>query len=640
MEQFKISTFGSIKESSSLSTIFKGNNVLVEGNQQVQVFKDSNGELLGFVGKADAVRLASGKMEPIGNHNLESFLKYTDFNKISRSLEGSYLVFKIDNQGSIDVLVDRYARFEAYYIKEEDGFVISNTLDSLPVEKYNKDLDQQSLLYTFSIYGGRPSRQDTMFEKVKRVGLGEKLNVKGNNVIVTKDEFKPIETFSDFNNVKTEERYLNQYADLFLDSIDLRSSDDINVVYLSSGWDSTSLLAGLVHLHGPKKVKAVIGRMHYSERSKVINIFEIERAQAIAEHFGIDLDIVNLDHLSKGPQYLEEALPIFKNNHFMNFVPMNWYIISKYISEKYGREVNAFCGEISDGVHNLGFSQFTSIFHTTQEFREYSDKMKSYLFGPSFMKVLENGNMDKDVIYNTFKNMMPDVKLDNSNSNSPAEFLLSSFFLGAARFPGYDSTNEPIMTNKGRSSFNERMVPYIKEVAEVANESNIYSCYNHLYNNFHWQGSTVKGIDATAKHNGINTHLPFWDSRLQDFMSSMPETWGRGLDLNPTKYPLKWTLKNRIDNYPFEMQVGPHSYTYDVDHSFNLSNELIHHSSYTPIFKDILKSGRYAEELDGNLFDLDYIKGFVNQYLNGNEVQGKERDYLFTLCLMQLIQNK
>ena len=34
-------------------------------------------------------------------------------------------------------------------------------------------------------------------------------------------------------------------------------------------------------------------------------------------------------------------------------------------------------GEISDGVHNFGFSQFLTIFHPSLEFREYADKMAS-----------------------------------------------------------------------------------------------------------------------------------------------------------------------------------------------------------------------------------------------------------------------
>ena len=52
------------------------------------------------------------------------------------------------------------------------------------------------------------------------------------------------------------------------------------------------------------------------------------------------------------------------------------------------------------------------------------------------------------------------------------------------------------------------------------------------------------------------------------FLNEMPESWGRGLELKPTKYPLKWMLENCI-NYPMELQTGPHSYLYDINPSFD-----------------------------------------------------------------------
>ena len=57
----------------------------------------------------------------------------------------------------------------------------------------------------------------------------------------------------------------------------------------------------------------------------------------------------------------------------------------------------------------------------------------------------------------------------------------------------------------------------------------------------------------------------------------MSENWGRGLDLNPTKYPLKCMLKNDVD-YPLHLQVGPHSYLYDIDPDWNVISELLSNS--------------------------------------------------------------
>ena len=47
---------------------------------------------------------------------------------------------------------------------------------------------------------------------------------------------------------------------------------------MSSGWDSSSILAGLVKINGPKRIQCVIGRMKYS-KNLVANSFEILRAK-------------------------------------------------------------------------------------------------------------------------------------------------------------------------------------------------------------------------------------------------------------------------------------------------------------------------------------------------------------------------
>jgi hypothetical protein len=67
----------------------------------------------------------------------------------------------------------------------------------------------------------------------------------------------------------------------------------------------------------------------------------------------------------------------------------------------------------------------------------------------------------------------------------------------------------------------------------------------------------------------------------------MPEDWGRGLDLNPTKYPLKKMLKDKID-YPYDYQKGAHSYTYDVDHSFSHAQEVYCYSALVEDFDNNL----------------------------------------------------
>ena len=95
----------------------------------------------------------------------------------------------------------------------------------------------------------------------------------------------------------------------------------------------------------------------------------------------------------------------------------------------------------------------------------------------------------------------------------------------------------------------------------------------------------------------------------------MPESWGRGLELKTTKYPLKWMLENCID-YPIELQTGPHSYLYDINPSFDHAAEWIYHSAFNQQYSDIIKKREYLEIMSEDIFDLNYYNSMVNKYLN------------------------
>jgi len=176
---------------------------------------------------------------------------------------------------------------------------------------------------------------------------------------------------------------------------------------------------------------------------------------------------------------------------------------------------------------------------------------------------------------------------------------------------------------------------YLGKAAREVTPENLYAWYLRLYNSFHWQGSTVATLAHTAAAHGLRCALPFYDGRVQDFLSAMPESWGRGLDLKPTKYPLKWTLQNRV-RYPMHLQVGPHSYLYDVDPSFSHAAELMFASSLGTLFKERLKSRAYQKWFASDLFDVGYIDRIVTRYLSGEEFRGSDMNDVFLLGLLAI----
>ena len=154
-------------------------------------------------------------------------------------------------------------------------------------------------------------------------------------------------------------------------------------------------------------------------------------------------------------------------------------------------------------------------------------------------------------------------------------------------------------------------------------EENLYSHYLHLYNSFHWQGGTVATLEYTCDAFGLKCRLPFLDKALIDFLSKMPESWGRGLDINNTKYPLKWMLTHKID-YPMHYQSGPHSYLYDINPSFSHSDEIVNASSFTPLFRKVMGKEDYLKNFDSDYFDIEYIKKITTKYISGESIKGQE----------------
>ena len=195
--------------------------------------------------------------------------------------------------------------------------------------------------------------------------------------------------------------------------------------------------------------------------------------------------------------------------------------------------------------------------------------------------------------------------------------------------------NTKILTPDGRKRYASEMeMSYIDRPASEATPETLYSWYIHLYNSFHWQGGTVSCLAKTLNEYNLEISLPFYDSRIHEILAGMPEACGRGLDLNPTKYPLKWMLKNSID-YPNHLQVGPHSYLYDIDPSFNHAGEFIYKSAFAPGIKEALNKRTYRDMLSPEIFNMEYYDQIIENYIKGKEVISERTD-LSALCFLSM----
>ena len=612
----KIKNNTELYKSDNLSCLYQNDNILIEGSNITHKWKNELNESFFISGYIIGERNSDDKLIPVKNYNfLESPNSVDHF-------EGRYVCVKVSKSGVFEIYCDNYNRPDIYWIKTEDNYIISTTLSDLPIKGKYAEIDQVGLSQSLTIYGSRPLKKHTLYKNVKRLGVNESLVIENYNIRIKKRDFKPLKISKDLT-----EKDLNKYSDYLIEAIRARASEDGNIVYLSSGWDSTSILAILVHLFGKSKTRCLIGRMVYSNRNGCVNQFEIDRAQAVADYFGVELVIQDWDYTKNVKVDVDELKPL-ANAHQFNILTAitQWYLAKGAKEMAKGGEV-VFCGEMSDGAHNFGFSQYVSIHHPASfDFREYSDKMASYLFGPTFLNQMQKGNHEDDPVWKIYSNIYKNTNFDKlaSGDKNIANQMLYSFFLSGGRIPLYSKTNNKLLTKYGIEEFTKESTEvYLKEFEGKVDSSNLYSHYLHLYNSFHWQGSTVAPLEYTLQEFGMKCMLPFHDKKIIDFLSTMPENFGRGLDLNPVKYPLKWMLKNIID-YPTHLQVGPHSYLYDVIPGFSLIGEIINDSSFTNLYKEVLSQGGIYNKMDEEYFNMKYIKGIIKDFLNGKEIQGSE----------------
>lgn len=615
-----------IKNKSNLKKIFANSKIEIYGDNDVKEEKLNNNIKIIYLGN---ILLKNININFKNINDIEETLK--GIKNFKEKVEGRYIAVLCDESSEeYFVFADLYGKFDCFYHNKNNQIEICSNLSLFEISPSSDGYDQIGLGHMLSVYGSRPAKKQTIYKNVFRIGLGEVLKQKKNNIEIHEIEFFPLKTKN------FQESDLNQYANLFLENLKKFGSNKCNIVYLSSGWDSTSILAGLVHTFGKDKVKAIIGRMRYSKRSSVINPYEIQKAEKVAKYFDVSLEIVDFDYSEKIPDIIDKLKKKMRDNCVYSGTMNNHGLLAKKACE-IDKNASVFCGEISDGVHNLGFSQFISIFHKSKDFREYSDKISSYFYGPTFMKIFDENEQDSDELYNFYKSLNSKIIFEKKEKEEKSKSrlkLLTSFFLQNKRMPLVSPENERIFTKKGKQIHYKKMQEmYLNTASKKINYETLYAWYIHLYNSFHWQGSTVTTIPLTSEMFNANMNFPFYDVGIQNFLSEMPESFGRGLDLNPTKYPLKWMLKNRID-YPFHLQTGPHAYIYDVDSSFNLAVEMMNHSAFAEEFRNVIKNHPYKKILSPEIFNLELIEKIVDRYLNSKEISGDDLNILIPICFL------
>ena len=618
MDKFIISK---IKETNYLFEIKLNKNFSLFSNTKPNIlFKDNYkylffGKINGYFDKGRFIKLNNFRLKR--NINLLTNTQYI--------LDGNYFFLKI-YKNKIEFKIDDKGLYDVFYSNIKNNICFSNSLPLIRDKISHKlSLDNFSVLTALSSLSKRPPSKRTFFNEIRRLDSSCSNILDGEKLKTKENDFIPKET----EQPRDDKTFLKKYHNELISFSNI-GKNKYKVLFMSSGWDSLMILKLLIERFGKKRVKPLIARLKFSKSTKNFNQYELDKAKKICEHFKIKLNYIDVDY-KKIKSYIKETETIANEKMLTGtFAFFLHYRLIKLGNKKFG-PADFFSGEISDGSHNFGFSQYlTLVDNNSNGYREYCDKMMNYLFGPTFFQSVVKKNFLKDPIFNFLSSKLK-IKLKKIKHNKTDIFknFMQSMFIVSNRFPLNSEISPFLNKNKKKEYLDNFINNYLKNI-KFKNKNQIYSCYLHLYNKFHWQGSTVRPAYHIANNFSSNFINIFWNANTQQTLSTMPESFGRGLELRSTKFPEKEILKQSID--VDRLNVGPHSYLSDTSNA-DPYYEVIYNSNYRKIISDTFKKFDASKEFDRKYFDLKFIKKIINCFkYKKNDIPAEIVYSLYCVC--------
>ncbi len=618
------------KHDSNLKAVNIGNNVFLYSFLTPKTLKLQKFELniFGFIEgdyEGDFLKRKSIKNIFKNIHNKQKL-----FDCIA-NCEGRFIIIA-EFKNETYIILDKYSKRDIFFSQLKNYFYITDSFKIILKKINNLSFNNLSLANQFLVHGSRVAKKDTIFNEVKRMGLNEKLLIKKNKIKIIKNNFIPK------NETDYKDNMIEKYYEINK-SFMLNFGEKRKALFMSSGFDSSYLLALQQKLFGSSKIVGLTCVQKFNQRSGVYNKFEIERVKKLAKFYKIKNYFIDVNLKDNFPSLSEETGQVcghtMNTNHLSS---MMFYKIAK-LAKSRGETKTLMSGEISDGAHNLGFSQFlTSFDHENQGYREYSDKQFNYLFSPSFLKKVFKNKSTDDFIFNKLSKSKNIKFLNKKNLKNSSLFtqIFDDLFNSNSRFP-FENKESKILSQK---LLNRSKIYHIKNYfngVKISEFDQIYSSYLQLYNSFHWQASTISPLFNYSENFNLSMTLPFWGHGIQKFLSEMPSNWGRSLEIKNIKYPLKESFRRKM-NYPKFIEEGFHSYRYDEKKFQDPIFEIISNKITKNYMIKILNRYHPCDYLDKNYFKINQINKILKSYISGRDYV-KDSNNIYSLYLFSKLLN-
>lgn len=492
--------------------------VVVEG--EVFYSRDSADTPAAFAGSDDVAARLKRIYESVGHA------------AFANHVEGNYNVAVIDTaQDTVSVSGDPFNRVSIFYCAGTDCPILSTDLSDLLTSLRKVEYDP-AVLYCILILGYPPAKH-TPYRGLRRIAIGERVVLRDGAVQLIPAEPKPLLV------EEMGEADLDRYGEILDNAVLSRSSQTENWIELS-GWDSTVILAILRRHWDASKVRAVTLGTKWSDGS---SFYVVPEAPDIGRHFGVPVEFV--EYSLDGPEVAHR----WRNElqqwlaHFLYDLPVGNQVMADVIRREGKAGAAAYIGSFSDSLHDFAFSHYGSLPYVNRAFREYTGKMRAYLYSPAFLRNVLDGSFGEDFVYKLFRWHCAEVPFTDvaaaSRKDRVLEYLLS-FVLSGIRLPFASIATDGMFSREGVAYFKEWLTEhYFGEAVEGLTPETMYFWLIRLYQHFHLQGYERNMASLCFEGSGKRACQPYYDLRFVEFAQRMPDGWGRGLELVPAKWALK-----------------------------------------------------------------------------------------------------
>ncbi len=536
-------------------------------------------------------------------------------------VEGDFIGALFDHKNmSITLFCDQLKKKNLYYSTINNNFIFSTNVNDIISTIKNINYNQFGL-YSYLVLGYTPAKH-SIYENVFEIGPMQTIKYRNNNIEITSN-IKPTQ----IENYKQEN--IIGYRDILTESIISRSSKDENWVQLTGGLDTSIILDILLQEYDSKNVKAIISSI-VDPNGKCINAQDVNRAQLVADYYGVNLEIVETAPSSKIMlDYFLNDIEIFKKQSFVH-PGFCFFPIANLIKGKIPESGVIYSGEAADSLQNYGYTKTCK--YKSNLLNHFEDKVKNYHYTPSFYKKIKNNNANSDVCHKLYKKFLGEKNFDSTTSNDLFEYLYA-FVFSDYRLPSSKiSILNKIATDSGIESFKKWLIEnYFGEVTKNITENTFYFWLSYLYLNFHLQGRNNNIIRQSIGQNNIKYAIPYFDKRMLNFLSKMPTNWGRSLVLKELKYASR-TISKKYLNVPLKIVNALDNKTF-----YNNEPLICKYFGKNKYFIDYIKStlniNSINEKLDIELFNKNYIKDNLQKIYSDSSIDNDFYLIYKLLCL-------